>query len=82
MPATLSNNGVIAANVRRLREERGLTCPAAASAIGMHRSWWNLLETGELNTTVEKLEQVAGLLGVTVRDLLSDPPKKGRRKAS
>lgn len=83
---------VVGENVKRLREAKDVSVPEASLAVGVHRSWWNLLENGTLNFTIDKLEKVAEYLGAAVRDLLTDnltvfaqdevPPKPKRRKSA
>ena len=60
----------IGANVKRLREERGLSVIDAAAELGVGRQYWYLIEKGEANMTLEKLELVADILGVSVPELL------------
>lgn len=59
--------------IRERREAAGLTINAAAEIAGMHRVAWSDLEAGRrTNPTLETLEKVAGALGVTVAELLTD----------
>jgi transcriptional regulator with XRE-family HTH domain len=60
----------IAANVRRLRAERGLSAAGLARASGVARATLAELEAGRGNPTVETLYGVASVLGVTLADLL------------
>jgi transcriptional regulator with XRE-family HTH domain len=73
MKFNLNTKKAVGNNVRRLREARNVSAPEAAMAVGVHRSWWNLLENGTLNFTIDKLDKVAEYLGVSVRDLLTEP---------
>jgi transcriptional regulator with XRE-family HTH domain len=82
MPVNDQVRMVVGANVKRLREARRVSVTDAAAAIGVHRSWWHLLENGGVNFTIEKLESIAAFFGVPARDLLSkqsEPPRKGRK---
>jgi len=56
--------------VKRLREMRGLSVIEAAELLGVGRQYWYLIEKGEANITLEKLELVAEILGVSVPTLL------------
>jgi transcriptional regulator with XRE-family HTH domain len=60
----------IAANVRRLRLDRGLSASALARASGVGRATLAELEAGRGNPTVETLYGLASVLGVTLADLL------------
>ena len=60
----------IAANVRRLRAERGLSAAGLARASGVARATLAELENGRGNPTVETLYGLASVLGVTLADLL------------
>jgi transcriptional regulator with XRE-family HTH domain len=60
----------IAANVRRLRADRGLSAAGLARASGVARATLAELEAGRGNPTVETLYGLASVLGVTLADLL------------
>ena len=60
----------IAANVRRLRAERGLSAAGLARASGVSRATLAEVEAGRGNPTVETLYGLASVLGVTLADLL------------
>ena len=60
----------IAANVRRLRTERGLSAAGLARASRIARATLGELEAGRGNPTVETLYGLASVLGVTLADLL------------
>src|ERR671916_3387774 len=66
----------IAANVRRLRADRGLSAAGLARASGVARATLAELEAGRGNPTVETLYGLASVLGVTLADLLveAEPP--------
>lgn len=72
MPINDKTRKLIAVNVKRLREAKEVSAPVAAKAIGVHRTWWNLLENGTVNFTIDKLEKVAKYLGVDVSALMND----------
>jgi transcriptional regulator with XRE-family HTH domain len=60
----------IAANVRRLRADRGLSAAGLARASGVSRATLAEVEAGRANPTVETLYGLATVLGVTLADLL------------
>ena len=62
--------GVIAANVRRLRKAKGVSQEALADICGYHRTYVGMIERGERNITIATLEALAGALGVDPRQLL------------
>lgn len=57
-------------NLRRYRQERGLSQEAFADVLGVHRTYIGGLERGERNVSLRSLERYANRLGVTARSLL------------
>lgn len=62
--------GIIAANVRRLRKGKGLSQEALADVCGYHRTYIGGIERGERNITVATLDALAGALDVETHRLL------------
>jgi transcriptional regulator with XRE-family HTH domain len=56
----------LAAAIRELRRERGLTQEELADWVGVHRNYIGQLERGEMSTQVERTFDVLSLLGVDV----------------
>lgn len=68
----------LSANVRSLREQRGLTQQQMAKIAGIPRATWGNLESGEANPTLHVLTKVAAALQVRIEELLS-PPRTAAR---
>lgn len=63
----------LGANVRALRESRGMTQVQLAKACGVPRATWANLESGAANPTLAVLSRVARALGVSLEELLAAP---------
>ena len=72
-PAWADINTRIAARVRSLRAERGLTLAALAARSEVSRSMISLIERGESSPTAVVLEKVATGLGVSLAALFDNP---------
>ena len=57
-------------NVRRLREEKGLSQEAFAHEAGIHRTYVSDIERGARNPTILIVEKLATSLGAIASDLL------------
>lgn len=66
-------NSRIAARVRELRAELGLSLDALATQCDVSRSMLSLIERGESSPTAVVLEKVATGLGVALASLFEDP---------
>ncbi len=62
---------LIAANLRRLRAQRGLSQEALADRAGMHRTYLGSVERAERNVSIDNVCRLAWALGVDVRQLLA-----------
>lgn len=71
-PTTSDINARIAARVRDLRTELGMTLEALAAASEVSRSMLSLIERGESSATAVVLEKVATGLGVPLATLFED----------
>ncbi len=68
----------IAANLKLLREGRGLSQHQAAKLAEIPRPTWASLESGSANPTVSVLAKVAGALQVPLEELIGPPRAEGR----
>jgi transcriptional regulator with XRE-family HTH domain len=57
-------------NLRRLRDEKGLSQEAFAHEAGIHRTYISDIERGARNPTITVVEKIAIALGVTAAVLL------------
>lgn len=71
MDDDLSSN--LAANVRQLRQARGLSQVQAAKLAELARPTWAHIETGAANPTLSVLRRIARALSVTIDELISPP---------
>lgn len=65
-----TRQALVAARVKRLREDRSLTQVAAAEIAGIPRPTWAYLETPKANPRLTTLLRVAVAFKVTLADLL------------
>lgn len=63
----------LAYNLRRLRQERGLSQEQFAFEVDIHRTYVSDLERGARNPTVRIIEKIAKRLGVFEGDLFLEP---------
>lgn len=66
---------IFAANVTRLRAEKGLSQDALAYEVGMNRAHLSEIETAKAYVGLEILGKIADALGVEGADLLKKPTK-------
>lgn len=63
----------LADNLRRLREERGLSQQQIARISGIPRPTWTSLESGSANPTLSVLTRAAAALQVSIEELIGSP---------
>jgi transcriptional regulator with XRE-family HTH domain len=68
----------LAANVKRLRETRGLSQQRMAQLSGIPRPTWASLESGSANPTLVVLSRAAAALQVSIEELVG-PPRTAAR---
>ena len=61
----------IGKNIRRLREERGITQQQLADLVNMHRSNYSKIEKGERELSISALVKVAKHFSITLDELVN-----------
>lgn len=80
----LELQGLIAKNLRLLRDKRGMSQETLADRAGLHRTQLSVIERGRRNMKLETLISLASALDVTEIELLTDSgeepklPNRGR----
>lgn len=70
----MSNNTpkiIFSQNVRRSRQELGLSQEELAERAGLHRTYISSVERGERNVSLENIFSIANALGVPAEKLLT-----------
>ena len=60
---------IVGANLRRYREDRGLSQEAFAEILGWHRTYIGGLERGERNLSLQAVERIAERLALNPNEL-------------
>ena len=63
-------NKEVGLNIRKNREDRGLSQEKLAALADLHRTYIGQIERGEKNIGLKNLEKIAKALGVNIKDLL------------
>jgi transcriptional regulator with XRE-family HTH domain len=61
---------MIGENIKRLREQRKVKQQEIADLIGMHRSNYSKIESGQREVSVTALDKVAAFFGITLDELV------------
>jgi putative transcriptional regulator len=69
----MDNYQQVVERIVKLREQSGLTQEEVARALGLSRQRYSLVEKGERDLSIEELESLAGLFGVTIIDFFNEP---------
>jgi transcriptional regulator with XRE-family HTH domain len=60
----------VGVNIKKIREEKGLMQKEVAKAAGMHPANYNKVEKGEREPSIDSLDKIARLLGLTVDQII------------
>jgi len=63
-------NKEVGLNIRKIREDKGLSQEKLAALADLHRTYIGQIERGEKNIGLKNLEKIAKALNVNVKDLL------------
>ena len=61
---------IFAANLKRVRIERGVSQELLAEMASLHRTYIGSVERGERNVSIDNMENIANALNVSLRDML------------
>ena len=70
----------VGVNLRRLRQDRGLSQEELAFESGLHRTYISGVERGVRNPTVLVLEEIAAALTVPAAKLLEETPRRKKSR--
>jgi transcriptional regulator with XRE-family HTH domain len=63
---------IISKNIKILREKSGYKREELSLLIGCDNSYISKLEKGKINITIDKLEDIATIFGIKVKNLLDE----------
>jgi len=63
-------NKEVGLNIRKIREDKGLSQEKLAALADLHRTYIGQIERGEKNIGLRNLEKIAKALNVDIKDLL------------
>jgi transcriptional regulator with XRE-family HTH domain len=69
---------VFARNLRKARAARGFSQEVLAHDAGIDRTYISALERGVYGATIDMVDKLARVLGISASDLLQQPPKRSR----
>jgi transcriptional regulator with XRE-family HTH domain len=71
---------VFAANLRRIRHEKGISQEELAYEAEVNRTYMSKVEKGDTWVGLEIMVKLSSALGVEPADLLQRPPKRSRKR--
>ena len=63
-------NKEVGFNIRKIREDKGLSQEKLAALADLHRAYIGQIERGEKNIGLKNLEKIAKALQISIKDLL------------
>ncbi|QXX76146.1 helix-turn-helix domain-containing protein [Methylovirgula sp. HY1] len=72
---------VLALNLRKYRQEQGLSQEELAHRAEIDRTYVSALERGVYAASIDVLDRLAQVLGLEAADLLQKPPGKGAKRS-
>jgi transcriptional regulator with XRE-family HTH domain len=72
--------GILAVNLRKLRQARGLSQEELAHRAEIDRTYISALERSVYAAGIDVVDRLARVLGVEAADLLTRPPASSRKK--
>lgn len=69
----MENYTQVVERIVKLREQSGLTQEAVAKSLGLSRQRYMLVEKSERDLSIEELEILAGVFGVSIVDFFNEP---------
>jgi transcriptional regulator with XRE-family HTH domain len=72
-PTKSSGREILAANLRRLRTQQGLSQDQLAHLAGIHRTYVGAVERSEKNISIDSMEKLTRALKCSLDELLSEP---------
>ena len=73
---------VFAANLRRIRHEKGISQEDLAHEAEVNRTYMSKVEKGDTWVGLEIMVKLGDALGVEPADFLQPPPKRTRKRSS
>jgi transcriptional regulator with XRE-family HTH domain len=67
--------GVVRANIVKIRESRGLKQAVVAADLGMDTSTYSKIERGKLGLTIDKFSKISSYFGMSMIDVIAYPDK-------
>lgn len=78
----MNGRALLAWNLRRLRAARGISQERLAADTGIDRAYVSEIEREQGNATVDLLDRLADVLGVTVAEFFMPPARGAERPLS
>ncbi|HEX4147128.1 MAG TPA: helix-turn-helix transcriptional regulator [Pirellulales bacterium] len=75
-PNPLSLRHRFASNLRRIRNQQGISQEVLGERAGLHRTYIGSVERGERNVSIDSIERIASSLGVEITELFRVQPIK------